>query len=47
MFKGLFSHKKTKADVIFAIAGAIVGVWKAHDTIQQYRAEQSEKELEK
>jgi len=46
MFGGLFSKKTTKADVIMAIAGAIVGVWKASDTIKKFKAEQaSEKEI--
>jgi hypothetical protein len=49
MFKGLLGKRTTtKADVIMAIAAALVGVWKASDTIKQYKADQeSEKELEK
>lgn len=44
MFK-LFKHKTTKADVIMAIAGAIVAGWKAIDTVHDYKTEKdSEKE---
>lgn len=47
MFKSLFSHKKTKADVIFAVAAAVAGVWKAFDTVKEYKAEQESSEKEK
>lgn len=48
MFGGIFGKRSTtKADVIMAIAGAIIGVWKAHDTIKDYKEDQSEKEESK
>jgi hypothetical protein len=43
MFKGIFGKSSTtKFDVIFAVAGALVGVWKAVDTIKDYKADQEE-----
>lgn len=44
---GMFGGKRatTKADVIMACAGALIGVWKAHDTFKQYKSEQEEKEI--
>jgi len=49
MLKGIFGGKRvtTKSDVILAIAGAIIGVWKAADTIQEFKKDQAEKENEK
>jgi hypothetical protein len=45
MFKSLFSSKTTKADCVMAVAAAVIGVWKATDTVKKYRSEQdSEKE---
>lgn len=32
----------TKTDIIMACAGALVGVWKAFDTIRDYKSEQEE-----
>jgi len=44
MFK-LFRSRTTKADVIMAIAGAVVACWKAVDTVHDYKTEKaSEKE---
>lgn len=46
MFKKMFGKTGTsKADLVFALATAIVGVWKAFDTVRDYRAEQLEKEI--
>lgn len=43
MFKGLFGTRKTtKSDLILAIAGAVIGVWKAADTIKEYKADHEE-----
>lgn len=45
MLKSLFSSKTTKADCVMAVAAAVIGVWKATDTVKKYRSEQgSEKE---
>lgn len=45
MFKGLMGKRPTsKADVIMAIAGAIIGIWKATDTIKDYKAEKETSE---
>ena len=47
MFKGLFGTRPTtKSDVILAIAGAIIGVWKATDTIKEYKAVQADTDKE-
>lgn len=42
-----FRSKTTKFDVIMSVAAAIVAVWKASDSIQQFKAEQAEKEQNK
>jgi hypothetical protein len=42
MFKSLMNRKTTKADVIMAIAAALVGVWKASDTIKDYKSQNEE-----
>lgn len=44
MLKSLFSSKTTKADVTFAVAAAVVGVWKAFDKVKDYKAEQRSEE---
>jgi hypothetical protein len=45
MFGGIFGTRKTtKSDVILAVAGAIIGVWKAVDTVKEFRADQEEEE---
>lgn len=48
MFKGLLGNRATsKTDVIMAVAGAIIGVWKAVDTIKEYKSEhEAQKEIE-
>lgn len=44
---GLFGKRKTtKPDVIMAIAGAVVGIWKAHDTITKYKVDHEVEEKE-
>lgn len=46
MFKGLFGKRSTtKSDVILAIAGAVIGVWKASDTYREYKKDQENKEI--
>lgn len=41
--KGLFAKRTTsKFDVLFALCGALAAVWKANDTIKQYKADQAE-----
>lgn len=47
MRKLFASRPTTKFDVIMAIAAAATAVWKASDTIKDYRSAQEEKELEK
>lgn len=49
MFKFFGKSKTTKADVIMAIAAGLVGIWKAADTIKEYKADQADdnKENEK
>ena len=49
MFKGIFGGKRatTKSDVILALAGALIGVWKAVDTVQEFKKDQAEKENKK
>lgn len=43
MLKSLFSKSPTsKPDVIFALAGALVGIYKAVDTVKQYKIDHSE-----
>lgn len=45
MFKKFMGHRPTsKADVVMAIAGAIIGIWKATDTIKDYKAEKEASE---
>lgn len=46
MFKNIFNKKTSKADVIMASAGALVGVWKAFDTYKTYKAEQADNQME-
>ena len=36
----------TKTDIIMACAGALVGVWKAFDTIRDYKSEQEEETVQ-
>lgn len=48
MIKNLFKKGTTsKTDVAMAVAGALVGVWKAFDTYRDYKSDQEEQELEK
>ena len=49
MFKGMFGGKKTttKSDVILALAGALIAVWKAHDTVREFKKDEAEKEIAK
>lgn len=43
MIKKLFGKTRTtKADVVMAAAGALVGVWKAIDTYRDYKIDQEE-----
>lgn len=47
MFKGLLGKRATtKSDVILALAGALIGIWKAVDTVQEYKKD-NQKENEK
>lgn len=44
MIAKLFKKGPTsKADVIFALAGALVGIYKAVDTAKQYKTDHEEK----
>lgn len=46
MFKKLLGKQTTsKADVVMAVAGALIGVWKAIDTYKDYQSDIAEKEL--
>lgn len=49
MFKTLLNRKTSKFDVIMALSAAVVAVWKAFDTVQDFKADQAEadKEIEK
>lgn len=48
MFKMMGKRRTTKADVIMAVAGALIAVWKAHDTIKEFKSDEEEKkEIEK
>jgi hypothetical protein len=47
MFKTLFGKETTKANVVFALAGALVAVFEATETVKKYRAQQADKELKK
>ena len=50
MLKALFAKRPpNKFDVLMAITGAVVAVWKANDTVKEFRAAQAEddKEIEK
>lgn len=48
MIKKLFGKSRTtKADVVMAAAGALVGVWKAIDTYRDYKVDQENEENEK
>ena len=41
MFKKLFSERPTtRTDVVMAVAGAALGIFKAWDTAQKYKAAQ-------
>ena len=43
MFKQLLQDRKTsKADVVMAFIAAGVGVWKAFDTVKQYKNDHNE-----
>lgn len=45
MFKGLFGKRPTtKSDVILAIAGAVIGLWKAVDTYSEFKNEKSKED---
>lgn len=45
MIKKLFTKGPTsKADVIMAAAGALVGIWKAVDTYRDYKSDQEDQE---
>lgn len=44
MFKGLMNRKTSKFDVIMAVATALVGVWKAVDTVKDFQADKAENE---
>lgn len=47
MFKGLLGKRTTtKSDVILALAGAIIGVWKAVDTVKEFKADQADTDKE-
>ena len=39
MFKDLFNTKTTKPDIVMTVAGAVFAVWKAADTINEYKKE--------
>lgn len=40
MFGGLFGNKKTsKTDVVMAVGAAVMAVWKAFDTVKEYRSD--------
>jgi len=42
MFGGLFGKKSTtKADVAMALVAAVFGIWKAFDTVKEYKEENS------
>jgi hypothetical protein len=45
MFKGLFGRKRTttKGDLIFALAGALYGLVKAHETYKEYQEDKENK----
>lgn len=47
MFKTLFSKETTKANVIMAVAGAVVAVLGAIETYGDYKNDQLKKELDK
>lgn len=43
MLKNLLNKTTTsKTDVVMAFAGALVGVWKAFDTLKDYKSEQTQ-----
>ena len=43
MLKALFDNSRTtKADVLMALAVAIGSVWKAYDTVTDYKEDQKE-----
>lgn len=45
MFKTIFSSETTKANVVLAVAGAVVAVMKAFDTYKDYKSDQEKKEI--
>lgn len=46
--KNLFKKGPTsKADVVFAIASAVVAIWKTIDTTRQYKADRADLTKEK
>lgn len=45
MFNFFGKSKTTKPDVIMAFAAALIGAWKAYDTLKDYKSEQEEKEI--
>lgn len=47
MFKIFGKRPTTKFDVAMALVGAAMGVWKAYDTVTDFKTEQAEKEIEK
>lgn len=45
MFKGIFKKSgPTKFDLVMTVATAVTAVWKAYDTVKEYKATQEEKE---
>lgn len=46
MLKGLFGKRPvTKADVVLAAGAAVMAVWKAFDTYNEFKTEKAAKEL--
>ena len=44
MIRAIFGKRSTtKADVVMAIGAALVGLWKAYDTVNDYKTEQEDK----
>jgi len=47
MFRSMFTKRPTtKVDVLMAVAAAVAAVWKASDTLKDYKAEQELGEIE-
>lgn len=47
MFKRFMGKSTTtRADVVMAFAGALIGVWKAADTYKEYKLDQEREEGE-